>query len=178
MEEIEDPTEIVRENMHHQAAHGPGDDWIVKVALTSALLAVAAAVCSLFSGHYSNEAMLSQIRASNHWSHYQSKGIKAALMTQSRDIMHFLGKDTPKYDKEIERYQNEQDKLKEKAEEKEEASLEELSRHMVFASSVTLFQVAIGIAAISVLAKRKIFWYASMVIGLLGFIRLVVGKIL
>ena len=177
MEEIEDPTEIIRENIHHQAVHATNDNWVVKVALTSAILAVAAAVCSLFSGHYSNEAMLSQIRASNHWSHYQSKGIKAALMIQSRDIMHLLGKDVPTHDKEIERYQNEQNEIKEKAEHQEEASSEELLLHMIFANSVTLFQVAIGIAAISVLAKRKMFWYASVAIGILGFVRLAIGKI-
>ena len=32
------------------------------------------------AGHHSNEAMIEQIQASDHWGYYQAKGIKAAVL--------------------------------------------------------------------------------------------------
>ena len=66
MEEIEPPTEQVQEEIHHHA-HESRERWISYVALSSALIAALAAVCSLLAGHHANEGMLEQISSSNKW---------------------------------------------------------------------------------------------------------------
>ncbi|MFZ0503515.1 MAG: DUF4337 family protein, partial [Chthoniobacterales bacterium] len=43
-----------------------------------------------------------------------------------------------------------------------------LGTHEALAFSVTLFQIAIAVGAISVLIKRKAFWLVSLVVGLIG----------
>ena len=50
------------------------------MALSTAVLAVLAAIASLLSGQHANEAVMDQIEASDQWNYYQAKGIKAAVL--------------------------------------------------------------------------------------------------
>src|SRR2546423_5055951 len=79
MEEAEVPLENLHEEIHHRAEHG-GPPWISGVALSTAILAVLAAITGLLSGKHANEAMMDQIRASDQWSYYQAKSIKASVL--------------------------------------------------------------------------------------------------
>jgi len=78
VEEADVPLEHLHEHVHHSAEHG-GEAWISWVALSTAMLAVFAAITGLLSGKHANEAMMNQIEASDQWSYYQAKSIKAAL---------------------------------------------------------------------------------------------------
>src|ERR1700682_5014336 len=77
MEEAEVPLENLQEHVHHTAEHS-GEQWISWVALSTAILAVLAAIAGLLSGKHANEAMMSQIEASDQWSYYQAKSIGRA----------------------------------------------------------------------------------------------------
>src|SRR5438046_10494190 len=79
MEEAEVPLEHLHEEIHHSAEHG-GENWISWVALSTAILAVLAAIAGLLSGKHANEAMMSQIEASDQWGYYQAKSIKASVV--------------------------------------------------------------------------------------------------
>ena len=79
MEEAEVPLEHLQEHVHHSAEHG-GETWISWVALSTAILAVLAAIAGLLSGKHANEAMINQIEASDQWSYYQAKSVKAAVL--------------------------------------------------------------------------------------------------
>lgn len=175
MEEIEVPTEEIQEHIHH-AAHESHQSWIMGVALTSALLAAFAALGALVAGHHSNEAMIEQIQASDSWNFYQAKGIKAAILQNKMQVLEGLGKSVSETDQQkLESYKKEQEDLKDKATEKEKSSSEHLERHVTLARSVTLFQVAIAISAISVLTRKKKFWWVSIAFGFCGIVFLVLG---
>src|SRR5881392_2002261 len=79
MEEAEVPLEHLHEEIHHHAEHS-GEKWISWVALSTAILAVLAAIAGLLSGSHANEAMMKQIESSDQWAFYQAKGIKAAVL--------------------------------------------------------------------------------------------------
>src|SRR6476659_11189576 len=79
MEEAEIPLEDLQEHVHHSAEHS-GAPWISWVALSTALLAVLAAIAGLLSGKHANEAMMNQIEASDQWNYYQAKSIKASVL--------------------------------------------------------------------------------------------------
>ena len=175
MEEIEVPTEHLQEEIHHRA-HASAERWQMQVALTSALLAVLAALAALLSGHDANESMREQIQSSDRWSHYQSKSIKETVHKSQMLLLESLGKPIPeKMEKELQRYEKEKDELAEKAREKSEISERLLSRHERYSLGVTFFQVAIGIAAISVLTKRRRFFQVSILFGLGGIASLISG---
>src|SRR5450432_3245490 len=79
MEEAEIPMEHLHEQMHERAEQGTAQ-WISWVALSTAILAVMAAIAGLLSGSHANKAMMSQIDASDQWGFYQAKSIKAAIL--------------------------------------------------------------------------------------------------
>ncbi len=172
-EEIEVPTEHLHEALHEAAeGHGGGESgpsWISQVALSAAVLAVAAAVAALLAGHHANEAMLEQMQATDQWSYYQAKGIKSTLVENKMDTLVAIGKEPKEEDKKrLERYKEEQKEIEEKAKEKEHASEAHMGHHVIFARSVTAFQVGIALAAISVLSRRKLVWFASLGLGAIG----------
>jgi hypothetical protein len=165
MEEQEVPLEQVHEDMHHHA-HGSGEKWVMGVALSAAILAALAAVASLLSGHHANEAMLSQLQASDQWAYYQAKGIKSSILSSKMELLKSIGKEPADSDREkIAKYTEEQQEISKDAKEKQADSEEHLTRHVVLSRGVTLFQVAISVAAISVLTKRRIFWFIGLAFG-------------
>ncbi len=168
MDEIEVPIEQAQEQIH-ETAHHSRESWIGKVALFSALTAVIAAVSALMAGHHSNEAMISQIKASDSWSYFQAKGIKSAILQSKLEMLTGLGKENSLEDlKKSEAYKKDQEEISHKAKEYEEESEHHLETHVILARAVTLFQVSIAIAAISVLTRRRRFWFVGIVISLLG----------
>src|SRR5262249_25447626 len=79
-EKLEEATERASEGADHRTR------WIVYLSFSTALIAVLAAVAALESGAYSNEALLekneallAQTKASDQWSYYQAKSVKATV---------------------------------------------------------------------------------------------------
>jgi hypothetical protein len=160
MEEAEVPTEHLHEEIHHEAEHGR-ERWALGVALSSALLAGFAAVASLMAGHHANEAMMSQIESADQWSYYEAKS--------KADILNALGKPVPDTDEsKVAQYERDKEEIQKKADNFEKAAQHHLQTHEGLASSVTMFQIAIAVGAISVLMRRRSFWMGSLVVGVIG----------
>ena len=171
MEEAEVPLEDLQEHVQHTAEHG-GPSWISWVALSTAILAVLAAIAGLLSGSHANEAMMSQIEAADHWAFYQAKGIKASVLDAK---MSLSGTSTEQDHAKAERYQEEQNEIQAEAKKKEREAKQNFHQHEVFARGVTMFQIAIAIAAISALTKKRRFWIVSLLFGAVGGVFLVLG---
>jgi hypothetical protein len=173
VEEAEVPLEHLQEHVHHSAEHG-GEAWISWVALSTAILAVLAAIAALLSGKHANEAMMSQIEASDQWSYYQAKSVKAAVLDAKMSLASAIDeKDRAK----AARYEEEQTEIKSEAEHHAKEAKTHFHRHEVFARGVTMFQIGIAIAAISALTKKRKFWIVSLVFGGAGCVFLVLGAI-
>lgn len=172
MEEAEVPLEHLHEQIQHHAEHG-GAPWISWVALSTAILAVLAAIAGLLSGMHANEAMMSQIQASDQWGYYQAKSIKAAILEAKTTL---ASEQTARDKEKAAQYQEEQVEIKREAEHKQAEAKANFHKHEVFARSVTMFQIAIAIAAISALTKKRRFWSVSLVFGLAGMVFLVLGS--
>ena len=174
-EEIEVPTEHLHEKME-EAAHHHGGGWVAKVAVSAAILAVVAAISALLAGHHANEAMLEQMQATDQWAFYQAKGIKAAVMQSKIEMLTALGKEAiPADQAKISKYEGEQKQIEEKGHELEHSSEHHMELHTQFARAVTIFQIAIALAAISVLAKRPKLWWLSLGAGAAGLVFFIQG---
>jgi hypothetical protein len=178
LEEMEDPTDKVQEDLHEKALEAR-QSWIMGAALTAALLAALAAVSSLLSGSYANEAMIAQIQASDQWSYYQAKGIKAEVLDSRLELLEALGKPpaTAQDRQKLTEYRSQQEEVMKTAQERETESQHNLHHHVIFSRAVTLFQVAIAVVAISVLTRRRLFWYLGIIFGVVGVVALVHGLI-
>jgi hypothetical protein len=173
MEEAEVPLEHLQEHVHHKAEHSR-ETWISWVALSTAILAVLAAIAGLLSGQHVNEAMMSQIEASDQWNYYQAKGIKASVLDAKISLAGVRDEsDQSKRD----RYEKEQEQIKSEAEGKEAAAKSNFHKHEVFARAVTMFQIAIAVAAISALTGKRHFWVVSLLFGLVGCVFLVLAAV-
>jgi hypothetical protein len=174
-EEMESPTEQAQEDMHHHAEHS-GERWVGWVALTAAFLAALAAVTGLKAGDHANEALFEQSQASDKWSEYQAQKMKAMIKTE---VLAGMGKEPSEADKaKLEEREKKQEALKEKATELENSARVHLDQHKTLAPGVTMFQIAIAMAAITVLSKRRPIWYVSLAFGVLGVYFLVKGTVL
>jgi Domain of unknown function (DUF4337) len=177
-EEIEVPTEHLHETIHEAAEghHHHASGFNMQVALSTAILAVLAAVAALMAGHAANEALLEQMQASDQWSYYQSKSIKENVLTTKLALIVAMGKTIEGTDaKKLAEYKTDMEEIKTEAEAKEAESKSHMKHHVTLARSVTLFQIAIALSAIAVLTKKRPLWLTSLALGAIGGIFFIGG---
>ena len=178
--ETEKLEETIKEELEHE-----GGTFLKQIAITTAILAVLAAIASLQAGTTVNtalalktEAVRLQSEASDQWAFYQAKGIKAAIQEASRTPWLAIRKDPPaRYKVTIKRYSEEQAAIQNKALEKEHERDERLKdsdhllhKHHGFASSVALLQVSIALGAVAALTRFRLIWFGSILVGGTGII--------
>ena len=168
-DEIEVPLDHLHEKIHHTAEES-GENWLKWSALLSALFAVIAAISTLASAQYANEAMIKQIQASDQWSYYQAKGIKGMLAENEVLVLKELNKPSDDFAKKAEKYKLEQQDIKTKADALATESQDKLAKHEMLSRAVTLCQIAIAIVAIAVLTRRRHFVTASGALGIASII--------
>lgn len=163
-ERLEEATERSVEAAEHRAR------WLVYLSFSTALIAVLAAIAALESGTFSNEALmqkneavLAQAKASDQWSYYQAKGVKAAIYT-AQGATEKAQKETAEQ-QEISKAAREFESEVQKTSAQSEQSLE---HHHRFVYAVTMFQVSIALAAVAALSRQKMVWLVGLAISLLG----------
>ncbi|HYB53802.1 MAG TPA: DUF4337 domain-containing protein [Thermoanaerobaculia bacterium] len=181
-EEPEIETDSLREKIDEEIER-KGGAFLKRVALTTAILAVFAALASLRAGATVNQALMErteatrlQAEASDQWAYYQAKGVKASSEEASRTSWLALGKDPPaEYGERKARYLEEQKAIEEKAreitknrDEKVAESDHLLHEHHRYAYAVAMFQVAIALGAVAALTHNRLVWYLSLLLGAAG----------
>ena len=161
------------------AAHTPGLGQ--QVAIFTAVLATVGAVVSFFGGDtqnkamlYKNEAVLRKTEASNQWNYYQAKSMKQNLAEFAAGIAADP-KAAEKYASEAKRYAGEKEAIKKDAEALEAKSKEAndhsehaLHPHHFLAISMTLLQIAIALASITVLTQKRWLLYGAAFAAFIG----------
>ncbi len=151
--------------VEHQAHHGPG--LAQSVAIFTALLATLGAVVGYHIATtlseamlYKNEAVLKKTEASDQWNFYQAKSSKGHLMEIAADLSG--GARAARYRQEINRYDQEKQDIKQQAEALEEKSkvANEKSARLLYPlhhseQALTLIQIAISLASITVLTRKR-----------------------
>ncbi len=188
----EDMAERREEARREGRAEGGRPRWLDYLAISTALFAVFAAAAALEAGNYANEALfkanqgvLQQTRAVDAWSEYQADSIKKYEQLSLATLLAHVG-GTPAEiaaaNAEATRRQGSQNDLQKeaKARDTETAALtaesqDQLAHHHRFAVSVTLFQVAIGLAAIAALLRQPAVWYGSLGAGALALLAFIDG---
>jgi hypothetical protein len=162
------------------AAPAP-DAWTKWVALSTTLLAVAAAFSTLKGGSFSTQTQLATVSASNKWSYFQSKSLKQTARETEREIITVVaaGAANPeakavalasvaKIEKEIKRYDEEKAAIKLEAETLDAKASYNQARGGNFGMAVMFLQIAIMLSAIAALMKKKSFWLIGLVTGAVG----------
>jgi hypothetical protein len=184
-------TQELKEKLEEAAEHGeqsPGARWTLWLSLSTAIIAVLAAIASLESGDHANEAIilktdatLTQSREDDAWGYYQAKSIKQEMLEAMSELAprpELAGAWRARAmteKKERGEKQAEAEKLARDVAEGDAEARHHLGMHHQFARAVTIFQVAIALAAIAALTRRKPLWWVSLAIGAGGGIFFVLG---
>lgn len=165
--------------LEHAAQHG-GDSMTNQIAMFTAIIATVGAIFSYMGGAtqanaglYKNNAAIKKTEASNQWNYFQSKSTKQSLAELARDLAPEDKKAT--YQAKVERYDKEKneikavaDKLEAEAKQWDEQSDEQMHLHHRWAQSTTALQVAIALAAIALLTKKRWLQYGMFAVAGVG----------
>jgi hypothetical protein len=160
------------------AAHG-GDQFSNRIAVMTALLATVGALFGYLGGAtqndaalFKNNAAIDKTTAANAWNYYQAKSNKQNLAELATSLP---GVAQDKYKAAVARYETEKAGIKKDAE-KWEASSEEWNKksdaamhtHHQWALATTAEQIAISLAAITLLTRRRWLLNATYVVAVIG----------
>ena len=159
----------------HAVEHGAqsGDSLASRVAVVTAILSTVGAVVGYQGGAtqneammFKNEAVLKKTEASDQWAYYQAKGNKQnlaelAAMMAPADKQEFYKQEQERYKKEKAEIKLVADKLEAESKKANDASEAIMHPHHRLAQALTLMQVAISLASITVLTRKTwLFWGA------------------
>jgi hypothetical protein len=176
--------------VEHAAQHS-GDPLAGRVAVMTAIFATIGALFGYMAGAtqndalmFKNEAAIRKTEASDQWNFYQAKSSKQNLAELGATLA--TGEQQAKYQKEIDRYKKEKDdimvdakRLEEASKAAEEKSEAAMHNHHRWAQAMTLIQIGIALAAITILTRNKAMGVAalgvagaSVVLGGLAFVHI------
>ena len=157
--------------MEHEAQKGGLGQ---QVAIFSAVLATVGAIVSFFGGHtqndallYKNDAVFERAEASDQWNFYQAKSMKQNLAEMAAAInadpkkVEFYQSEAKRYAAEKKDIEKEARKHEDKAKEFNARSEKALHPHHSLSISMTLLQIAIALASITVLTQKRWLLYGA-----------------
>jgi Domain of unknown function (DUF4337) len=167
----------VLEGLEEHGGHGE-NPLMLPVTVTLSILAVLVAMVTLLGHRAHTEELLLQAKASDQWAYFQAKNIR---LRETQSIADVLGALAPadkektdalheKYLKEVERYEKDKDQISDQAKDFEkERDLVQRRADRYDAGEVFL-EMALIICSFTLLTKKKAFWFAGMLLGVVGLI--------
>ena len=160
--------------------------YTLPVSITMSILAVLVAIATLLGHRAHTEELLVQSQAIDQWAYYQAKNSRMHETQGFADLLTALApterKETAalrdKYLKEVERYENDKEDISEKAKEYEKERDVIRRRADLFDAGETLLDMGLVICSITMLTRRRAFWFAGMLLGGLGVLMALIGFIL
>jgi hypothetical protein len=165
--------------VEHAIEHG-ARGMTGQLAVITAVLATIGALCSYMGGATQadaalakNDAAIRKTEASDQWNFYQAKAARQAIAEVAQDIVPAERRDA--YAKAIEKYKAEKAPIMEKAQklEEEAKAFDERSEHLMhehhrWAEATTFLQVAIALAAIALLTRRRWLEWGTLGVAAIG----------
>lgn len=162
------------------AAHG-NDSFSNNIAVMTAILATVGAMFGYQGGAtqndaamFKNNAAIEKTKAANSWNYYQAKSNKQNLAELA---MVLPGVDREQYKAEVARYKGEKDGIKKeaealdaKADEWNHQSDAKMHTHHQWALATTAEQIAISLAAITLLTRKKWLMMAAYAVAAVGIL--------
>jgi len=160
------------------AAQG-GDSFSNNIAVMTAVLATVGAMFGYQGGAtqndaalFKNNAAIEKTKAANSWNYYQAKSNKQNLAELA---MVLPGIDPEKYKAEVVRYKGEKESIKKeaealdaKADDWNHQSDAAMHQHHQWALATTAEQIAISLAAITLLTRKKWLMVSAYVVAAVG----------
>ncbi|HEX7962164.1 MAG TPA: DUF4337 domain-containing protein [Terriglobales bacterium] len=169
------PVEL--QELHEHAEHTHETPQLLPVTVTISVLAVLVAVVTLMGHRAHTEEVVTQIKAADTWAEYQAKNIRYHNDGSFADVVSILpganensAKVREHFRQEAEKYNHEKDDLQTEARKLESEVLTERRKANRYDFGEAMLEMALVITSLTLLTKRRPFWYAGLALGLLGVI--------
>ncbi|MBS0447071.1 MAG: DUF4337 domain-containing protein [Proteobacteria bacterium] len=165
----------------HAARHEP-DGLAGQLAVTTAIIATIGALFAYMGGAtqadaglYKNNAAIKKTEAADQWNFYQAKGNKQNLAELASDLVpeprrSFYASEAKRYDGEKAKIMADAKKLEEESRDWDRRSEEQLHQHHRWAQATTALQIAIAMAAIAILTRRRWLEYGVFALSGIGIV--------
>ena len=148
----------------------------IPVSVTLSILAVLVAISTLMGHRSSKEELLLQTQEADQWAFFQAKNSGLHGMQIGADMLGAFttvdkekaGQLREKYLQEAQRYSKEKAEAKEKAEDLQKERAVIARRGDRFEASEVLMEIALILTSFTLITKKKFFWFAGSLLGLVG----------
>jgi hypothetical protein len=167
---------------HHHGDH-ESNPLVVPVSVTISILAVLVAVVTLLGHRAHTEELSLETQAASRWTQFQAKSIRQHEAENTSDVVNLVaGLDKEKgealrkkYEKQLEHYASDKEDVSEQAKELETERDLAAKKADRFDGGEALLEIGLVICSITLLANRKEFWFAGMLIGAAGVVLAITG---
>ena len=168
----------------HEGHHEQGDHpLILPVSITISIMAVLVAGVALLGHRAHTEELLRQSQAADRWAQFQAKSVRLHETQGFSDVVNIvasLDKEKgealrEKYSKQVEHYESDKEDISKEAKDLEADRDLAGRRADRFDGGEALLEIGLVICSITLLTKRKGFWFGGMSIGAVGVVLAVTG---
>ena len=171
--------ELEHATQHAAEGHGAGG-MINQIAMFTAVIATVGAIFAYMGGAtqanaglYKNNAAIKKTEAANQWNYFQAKSTKQSLAEISRDLapadkQAVYQAKIDRYEKEKKDIQTQAEKIEAESKDWDQQSDAQMHVHHRWAQATTALQVAIALAAIALLTRKKWLEYGMFAMGAVG----------
>jgi len=167
---------------HHNGGH-ENNPLVLPVSVTISILAVLVAVVTLLGHRAHTEELSRETQAASRWTQFQAKSIRQHEAENTSDVVNLVaGLDKEKgealrkkYEKQLEHYESDKEDVSEQAKELEAERDLAARKADRFDGGEALLEIGLVICSITLLAKKKAFWFAGMLIGAAGVVLAATG---
>ena len=158
---------------HHEHEDNP---LVVPVSVTISILAVLVAIVTLMGHRAHTEELSRETQAASRWEQYQAKSIRQRMTQIGSDVLSVVApldkakgeQLAQKYEKEVEHYASDKEDVSKIAEGLEAERDRAMRRADRFDLGEVLLEIGLVICSLTLLAKKKIFWFGGVLVGLVG----------
>ena len=178
----------MHEVLEGQEEHGGHEDspLTIPVSVTLSILAVLVAIATLFGHRSAKEELLLQTQETDQWAFYQAKNSGLHFMQLRLDMLDtftIVDKDKAEQKrekalKEAERYTKDKEEAKEKAEDLQKERAVVARKGDRYEGAEVLLEIALILTSFTLITKKKFFWFAGSLLGLVGIAVVLSGFLL
>lgn len=169
---------------HHRGSED--DPLVLPVSLTLSIMAVLVAAITLLGHRAHTEELLRQSQAADRWAQYQAKSVRLHETQGFSDVVNIvasLDKEKgealrQKYAKEVEHYQGDKQDISKEAKDLEAERDLAGRKGDRFDGGEAFLEIGLVICSITLLTKRKAFWFVGLFIGASGIALALTGFLL
>jgi hypothetical protein len=164
--------------LQEHAEHGAHDGALRPVAFTMSVLAVLVAVTTVLGHRTHTEAVLFQNKATDQWNEYQAKKIRSYNSSLAEDLLGVVtltnkeaaAKIAKSYAGHEQKWNDELKDEQDKAEALETRVEQAEARADRFDLAEALLEIGLVITSVTLLTRKRLYWYFGMVFSLAGIL--------